>query len=237
MIGVLLALAACSQSTSQLRTDSLSPVSRVEQIGRSVCGPRDLDDPFVKACFASLDKFPRRERTQLVTQLNQKTDFKTTLIVEYEEWYRWRSVAWDSQNITRTIIFVNSMTYVQQGGPWLKFTREQLEGKFNISYNGSPDSILSPVMSFTVPTIVSVTTQLIGSESLNGLPTQVYESTRAYSNGDIATVKAWIGSDGLIYKETAQGMPSMIFEYDSGIHIEAPDSTTANVIQGRARAN
>ena len=61
---------------------------------------------------------------------------------------------------------------------------------------------------------------VVGSETVNGTPTDIYES-----KGATFTYRWWIGADGRFYKTTLdkpEATRTILVEYDPGINIQAP---------------
>jgi hypothetical protein len=134
-------------------------------------------------------------------------------------------------------IVYDSTVYVKMTGAGMAESYGLVEGQWSVV---APDSVLMPqlaqgsgdpgAMADTMITefaalkgeagVEELVFELVGSEKVNGVATNIYEAT-----GPTMTYRIWIGADGRFHKSTldiAAATRTIVIEYDPGINIEPP---------------
>ncbi len=212
LLVVVLIITACGQSSPSPSKDSASIP------GSPLCNRNDLNDPVISACLKTLSTFPRRDKQQIVDSTYNNAVTSTS---EYESNDRWQ-IEWQDESGEKNMeVTIGPLIYIKdRNGEWQTVPLAARQAQI---------AALVEKSGVMTETIVNVSTQVAGTEEVNGVLTTIYESViNLRVDGQISST-AWIGNDGLIYKQIIQdpaqaSTTTTVYEYDSTIKVEAPDA-------------
>jgi outer membrane lipoprotein-sorting protein len=189
----------------------------------------DPREDLVKAMKALSNAKSYRSKLVITASVGVKGEAKTVMDIEFVAPDRYRAIAESNLgtrgNVKGEFIILGNDTYMKiDSGQWQKTQKDMREG-------------FAQLKSPNIEAIASAEVKFIGNETLDGLPTLVYQHAykNAPSEAGNSTTKTWVGvNDGLPHKIEVQtkfdyqgqtyitSATTAYYDYNTDIKIEPP---------------